>query len=245
MLLQSPHAGWIELQWVQLLILPERLISALTGNMHTIERLDHDKIKANLHTKRIGSQIIVFNSTSSTNDIAWEYARNDNNDGLVIFAEHQTVGRGRGSNKWLSDFGDSLLFSIILNRIKINSEMLSLAAAVSIAGSIAENTAIKWPNDILLNGKKIAGILIESRNHKFVVGVGINCHQKQFPDEIKDTATSVDIQNGGICDRNIIAKRVLSDFEHWLQISEKNSQKVVDKMETSKHTDASEGLCNV
>ena len=71
--------------------------------------LDPDKIKANLKTKRIGGKILVFNSTSSTNDIAAEYARNKQNDGMVIFAEEQTAGRGRAGNKWLSGRADSIL----------------------------------------------------------------------------------------------------------------------------------------
>ena len=71
--------------------------------------LDPDKIKANLKTKRIGGKILVYDSTSSTNDVAAEYARNKQNDGLAIFAEEQIAGRGRAGNKWLSGRADSIL----------------------------------------------------------------------------------------------------------------------------------------
>jgi BirA family biotin operon repressor/biotin-[acetyl-CoA-carboxylase] ligase len=77
--------------------------------MPKTDLLDPDRIKANLKTKRIGRKILVYNSTSSTNDIAAEYARNKENDGLVIFAEEQTAGRGRAGAKWHSSHADSIL----------------------------------------------------------------------------------------------------------------------------------------
>jgi len=130
--------------------------------------LDPDKIKANLKTKRIGGKILVYDSTSSTNDIAAEYARNRQNDGLVIFAEEQTAGRGRAGNQWLSGRADSILCSIVLTENKLSAELLSLTCAVAVAETIGTTgrslAKIKWPNDIMLNGKKVAGILLESRS---------------------------------------------------------------------------------
>ena len=129
------------------------------------EHLDPDKIRVN--TKRIGRKIIVFNHTSSTNDIAAEYAKNKENDGLAIFAEEQTAGRGRAGAKWLSGRSDSILCSILLTDCKYNPELLSLACPVAVAeavGKIAHSHAkIKWPNDIILNGKKVAGIIVGSK----------------------------------------------------------------------------------
>jgi len=91
--------------------------------------LDPDRIKANLKTKRIGRKILVYNRTSSTNDIAAEYAENKKNDGLVIFAEEQTAGRGRAGTKWASVRADSILCSIVLTNCKCKAELLSLACA--------------------------------------------------------------------------------------------------------------------
>ena len=132
--------------------------------------LDPDQIKANLKTKRIGRKILVYDSTSSTNDIAAEYARNKQNDGLVVFAEEQTAGRGRAGNKWLSGKGDSILCSIVLSTggsRTAPTELLSLTCAVAVAEAIGKpgrnQAKIKWPNDIMLNGKKVAGILLESK----------------------------------------------------------------------------------
>jgi len=195
--------------------------------MRGSDRLNQDIIKANLGTKRIGRKIIVFSSTSSTNDVAAEYAKNKINDGLVVLAEEQTKGRGRAGNKWITARADSIICSIGLSDCNLNPELLSLACAVAVAeaiGRCAKSRAkIKWPNDIILNGKKIAGILAESKSSKkriaCIIGIGINCHQsiESFPPELRQTATSIDIESGTICDRNSLTKRLLTSFDHWLE----------------------------
>jgi len=200
------------------------------------DHLDPDKIKVN--TKRIGRKILVYNRTSSTNDIAAEYAKNKKNDGLAIFAEEQTAGRGRAGAKWHSSREDSILCSILLTACKCNPELLSLACPVAVAeavGKIADSQAkIKWPNDIILNGKKVAGIMVESKivndHTAYIVGIGINCHQKKnsFPRELQKTATSIDIESHSICDRISLAKRLLSSLDHWLKIAQDTSKKVID-----------------
>ncbi len=193
--------------------------------MKTFELLDKDRIKENLTSKKIGRRLVIFKSTASTNDIGWEYAKADNSDGLTIFAESQTAGRGRRNNKWLSDEGMGLLLSVVLKANKITAETLNLTIAVALTEAIAKNgcsAKIKWPNDIYINGKKAAGILIESKtSHKktdYVVGIGINCHQKidDFPDDIRHSATSIDIETAEICNRNKIAADVLNQIDLWL-----------------------------
>ncbi len=203
------------------------------------DSLDPDKIRANLKTRRIGRKLLVFNSTSSTNDIAAEYAKNKDNDGLVIFAEEQTAGRGRAGSKWQSGHGDSILCSIVLTGCKLNPELLSLTCAVAVAdglGKIGGSEAkIKWPNDITLNGKKVAGILLESRSNStsdtYVLGIGINCHQQKasFPVELQSTATSIDIESHSIADRVSLSKRLLTSVDHWLEVAAKKSEKVIEK----------------
>jgi len=200
------------------------------------DNLHIDRIKSNLKTKRVGGKILVYNSTSSTNDIATEYAKNKKNDGLAIFAEEQTTGRGRTGTKWISGRSDSILCSIVLTVNKLNPEMLSLTLAVATAEAIGKHgdseAKIKWPNDILLDGKKVAGILLESKsnnNHTaHILGIGINCHQskKDFPVELQSTATSIDIESHSIVDRISLTKRLLTSIEHWLEVAEKNSKKV-------------------
>jgi BirA family biotin operon repressor/biotin-[acetyl-CoA-carboxylase] ligase len=208
--------------------------------------LDVDKIKANLKTNRIGRKILVYDSTSSTNDVAAEYARNKQNDGLVVFAEEQTAGRGRAGNKWISGKAGSILCSIVLIENQIGAELLSLTIAVAVAETIGRQgrsqAKIKWPNDIMLNGKKVAGILLESKslpisqskieNRKskiYIVGIGINCRQKaeSVPDELQQIATSIDAESHSVSDRVLLAKRLLISLDHWLAVS--NSEKVIDR----------------
>ncbi len=197
--------------------------------------LDRDKIKTNLKTRWIGSSIIIYKSTSSTNDIAAEYAKKPDNCGTVILTEEQIAGRGRGNNKWISKKGDSILCSIVLSAEQINPEILCLSCAAATAEAISKSAKIKWPNDIILNGRKVAGILLETKKYKnhmaYIIGIGINCHQKQngFPKELRKTATSIDIEKGNFVDRNTLAKRLLSSIEHWLDIAKRNSSKVIEQ----------------
>ncbi len=205
--------------------------------MSQIDLLDPDKIKANLKTKRIGRKILVYNSTSSTNDVAAEYAKNRNNDGLVVFTEEQTAGRGRVGSKWHSNRADSILCSIVLINSKLNAELLSLTCAVATADAIGKpvnsEAKIKWPNDILLNGKKVAGILLESEidneGNNYIIGIGINCHQNSFPAELQPTATSIDMESHLVVDRVSLAKRLLTSIDHWLQVADKNIMDVTDR----------------
>ncbi len=200
--------------------------------------LDPDKIKANLKTSRIGRKILVYNSTTSTNDVAGQYANNKDNDGLAIFAEEQNAGRGRAGNKWHSSRSDSIICSILLAANKLKIELLSLTSAVAVAEAIGKPAKklarIKWPNDIILNDKKVAGILLESKtnNHSIcIIGVGINCHQnpESFLPELRPIATSIDIESGLTIDRISLAKRLLSSFDHWLETAEKDYEKVIDR----------------
>jgi BirA family biotin operon repressor/biotin-[acetyl-CoA-carboxylase] ligase len=201
--------------------------------------LDADKIGAQLKTKRIGRKILVYKSTSSTNDIAAEYAKNKENDGLVIFAEEQTAGRGRAGGQWHSGRSDSILCSIVLTEDRLNAELHSLACAVAVAEAIGKpaksQAKIKWPNDIMLGDKKVAGILLESkvnnRGSTCIIGVGINCHQKKtsFPDELQPIATSIDIESRSISDRISLSKRLLTSIDHWLEVAAQASEEATDE----------------
>src|SRR4030042_3187722 len=114
--------------------------------MRKDDLLDPDRIKAGLNTRYVGSKIIIYKSPSSTNDVAAEYAKNKNNDGLVTFAEEQTKGRGRASNKWITGKADSVLCSVILTKCGLKPEFLSLTCAVAVAEAVGNETKIKWPN---------------------------------------------------------------------------------------------------
>jgi BirA family biotin operon repressor/biotin-[acetyl-CoA-carboxylase] ligase len=201
--------------------------------MQANDRLDTDKIRDSLNTRRIGKKTIVFGTVTSTNDAAAEYASNVKNDGLVILAEEQTSGRGRGGNKWYGGKGQSVLCSIVLANENLNAELLSLTAAVAVAEAVSETARVKWPNDIILNGKKVAGILLESKQAEygkvFILGVGINCHQKDFPAEFASTATSIDIEMQTSSDRISLIKRLITSIEHRLEEATTNSEAILEK----------------
>lgn len=194
--------------------------------------LDPDKIQVNLDTRRIGRNILVYDSTSSTNDIAAEYAKNAANDGMVIFAEQQTAGRGRAGNQWHSSRADSILCSIVLTENRLPIELLSLVSAVAVAEAVGTPARIKWPNDIMLNGRKVAGILLESKpDGARIVGIGINCHQKRdsFAAELQPIATSLDLETNSVTDRTSLARRLLTSIDHWLDVASQTGEKVIEQ----------------
>ncbi len=198
--------------------------------MSKTDLLDVDVIEADIGTKLVGTKVLVYKSTASTNDIAWEYAANKANTGLAVFAESQSAGRGRHGNKWLSAPGQSVLLSILLKNFSCPAELITLAAAVATVQAISKVAAldravarIKWPNDIMLGGKKVAGILLESKTDSgetdYVIGIGINCRQpKEFFDETKlqMPATSIDMESGSVTDRNLLARELLICLDEWI-----------------------------
>jgi len=192
--------------------------------------LDPDTIQMNLGTRRIGCRVLVYDSTSSTNDVAAEYAKSAASDGLVIFAEQQTAGRGRTGNKWQSGRANSILCSFVLIENSIPVELLSLVCAVAVAEAIGKPARIKWPNDIMLNGKKVAGILLETKpSGASIIGVGINCHQTKdsFPAELQPTATSIDIETKAVIDRAALARRLLISMDQWLESAAQKGDEVI------------------
>jgi BirA family biotin operon repressor/biotin-[acetyl-CoA-carboxylase] ligase len=206
-----------------------------TARARIADRLDPDGITIGLRTKALGLRVKVFDATASTNSVAAEYARNPDNHGLAVLAEHQTAGRGRGGHRWLSARGDSLLVSIVLTRCGLAPELLSLTVAVAVAETIGPAARIKWPNDVLLSGRKVAGILVETTgfgSHRAaVVGIGINCHQGRpdFPPELRGSATSIDLETGTFVDRKGLARRLFAVLEAWLDEAAHDSTCVVER----------------
>ncbi|AQT68399.1 Bifunctional protein BirA [Anaerohalosphaera lusitana] len=204
-----------------------------------VDRLDVDRIEEAASGCVIGRRVVVYQSTRSTNDIAWEYAKGAESDGLVVFAEEQSGGRGRRGNKWLSSAGQSLLCSVIVSGVSAGAELLTLASAVATAEAIREyagvSARIKWPNDVMVGGKKICGILVESRaiagRKVFVVGIGINCHQGEDffgSEELRMPGTSVDLAMGEVCDRNELAGVLLRKLDVWVGKMQADEKAVID-----------------
>ena len=203
------------------------------------DRLNVDIIKNGIGKALVGQEVLVFHSTASTNDTAWRYSKDSNNDGITIFAEKQTAGRGRRGNKWFSPSGQSILCSILLLNLDLQVEILSLIAAVAVGEAISNigvmGVQLKWPNDIMIGGKKVAGILVESKPRKgkydCVIGIGINCHQNEnfFNDnKLQKPATSIDITLKKHINRNELAGLLLQSLDNWLSIAKKDSKRIIE-----------------
>jgi len=147
-----------------------------------------------------------YDEVGSTNDIALEMARSGAPEGTVILARSQTKGRGRRGRAWFARPGESILMSVILRPdIPVSRySQLAFPAAVAIAESLREQCglipALKWPNDVLVNERKIAGILVETAPGAAVVGIGLNVKQTEFPPELANTATSIVLEGGSYAD---------------------------------------------
>src|SRR5438270_3295429 len=170
--------------------------------VETLDCLAADELQAKLGRSIIGREIIVLEQSGSTNDAVLEMAR-DSKEGLVLFAEEQTAGRGQRGNRWESPARKGLWFSILLRpKIDINqSAQLTAWAAEAVSDSIQKEffleTSIKLPNDIQINGRKVAGVLVEmraqeKRPHLAIVGIGINANQsfQDFPEKLRHRPTS-------------------------------------------------------
>jgi BirA family biotin operon repressor/biotin-[acetyl-CoA-carboxylase] ligase len=187
------------------------------------DKLLSQEIIPNLKTKFIGKNYLYFEEIDSTNIQA---KRENYEDGTVIFAESQTAGKGRKNRKWISHKGLGLYFTIVLKPdIEVNylshfSLLFNYSVFKVLRNYVNGEIKIKWPNDIYLNGKKIAGFLIESsiENNsisKLIVGVGININQwiKDFEEDIKEVATSLKIEEGKTFSRKEIFLEILQQIE--------------------------------
>jgi len=186
------------------------------------DRLIADELQTPSARATIGRQIIVLEQTSSTNDAILQVPTANSNQGLVLFAEHQTAGRGQRGNRWESAAGKGLWFSILLRpKIQINdSGRLTIWAIETISDVIRTEfslePAIKLPNDVQLYGCKVAGVLVEMRAqekapHLAVVGIGINVNQsmEDFPPELQNRAISLAMALHRPVDRRQFAVAVL------------------------------------
>ncbi|MEQ2128828.1 biotin--[acetyl-CoA-carboxylase] ligase [Caldanaerobacter subterraneus] len=185
--------------------------------------LIYEEIAPYLNTKFIGRNYIHKESLSSTNDMAKELAYKVP-DGTVIVAEEQTKGRGRMGRSWFSEKSSCILTSVIL-KPQIRPEKtvaLTQVAALTVVKAIEEvcsvKTKIKWPNDIILNSKKVCGILTEMSSeidvvNYIVIGIGINVNCTEFPDDLKEKATSLQLELEKPVDRKKLLASLLNNLE--------------------------------
>jgi BirA family biotin operon repressor/biotin-[acetyl-CoA-carboxylase] ligase len=203
----SPHQGY------RLLSVPDVLCA-------------DDLLALTAGNKVVGRDIRVFEETNSTNDIVEKLARDGVKEGVVVFAESQTKGRGRLGRKWLSPPRRGLWFSVLL-RPDLRPQaatQLTVAAATALVRAIREQTGltpeIKWPNDILIKGRKVAGVLTELaaeldhvKHLTLGIGVDVNLAASEFPPELRKLATSLKIECGRHLSRIDLAAAILRELD--------------------------------
>lgn len=195
-----------------------------------IGKQDTDYIKSSeilkdLNTKYVGKNLYVFKEVSSTNTLAKFLSMNDVENGTVIISEKQTQAKGRSGKQWESPLG-GVWMSIILNPNVDHSKLplITLATGVAVAKTLesigVENPEIKWPNDIMINGKKVCGILTEAvakfnTIENVIIGVGIdaNLDVEQFPEELREGTTTLKKELGRDGNENLLIKTFLEEFE--------------------------------
>ncbi len=184
------------------------------------------EIAAGLNPRRIGTKITCFNETDSTNNVAFKLAEAGACEGTVVIADAQTRGKGRLGREWASPDGVNLYCSIILRPsiTPVAASQLTFLSVVAVARSIERSTSlkpmIKWPNDILINGKKIAGLLnemsAETEKVNFVVlgiGVNVNMRADQFPSDLRHPASSLFIEGGVPVNRTAFARILFHELD--------------------------------
>lgn len=185
------------------------------------------EIGDDLNTKTFGKKgIFYFKETTSTNIIAEQYAKEGVPEGALVIAEKQTHGKGRRGRSWFSPAGEGVYMSIILRPPISPNEApkLTLIASVATAETLlcltSSRITIKWPNDVLINEKKVAGILTEisaeiDKIHHVIVGIGVNVNtpEESFPSDIKDRATSIFVETGEHISRVKVVQTFLERFE--------------------------------
>ena len=189
------------------------------------DRLDRDQLAAALHGQHIGNQIVVLDETTSTNDVVAQLAPS-HSEGLVVFAERQTAGRGQYGRRWDSAAHRGLWLSVLLRPgidVAESSKLTDLLAQ-TIAATLTEfaglSAAIKPPNDVYVAGRKLAGVLVEMRvepggSYCAVAGMGVNVNHRidDFPDELRETAGSIAMSLGHTADRRAFAVALLRQLD--------------------------------
>ncbi|MFO8015431.1 MAG: biotin--[acetyl-CoA-carboxylase] ligase [Phycisphaerae bacterium] len=191
------------------------------------DALIEDELTCDLETARPGRTVRCVGETTSTNDLAWQAVEQEGAeaDGLAVFAEYQTAGRGRRGSRWLAPRHTSILCSVVLIGLPgekgraVLTRAASLAAAEAVEAETGLDVGLRWPNDLVIDDRKVGGVLVEARPERAgegaaVVGVGMNATQRleAFPADIRDGVTSLAVI-GVRADRTLIARRLLERLD--------------------------------
>jgi len=204
-----------------------RLARPVRLNAHLIER--------SLSTSRVGRNVICFQEVESTNDVAFDCAMQDGSDGLAILAESQRRGRGRLGRRWISSPGDNVLASVLLADPdeRLPHEALTIAAGLAVAEAVEGSCGLgelecrlKWPNDVLLDDRKVAGVLVEikqrlgrdagaSTGRAVVVGIGVNVNSAPPEGQVDRPAACLADHLGHPVERIGLVRAMLERLDDW------------------------------
>jgi len=192
-----------------------------------------------LDTDYIGRNFIYSDEVESTNNVLLT-SKDFNQNGTVLLAEYQSKGRGRKNREWISNSGQNLTFSILLKgeikdqKINLINLSTALAVAQAIENLFQLDVELKWPNDVLVHKKKIAGILLESSSKgnkisRVTVGIGINVNQPNFPGKFDIVPTSIRKEFHSIVSREKLLSEVLNNFEKLIDQLERSQKKILNQ----------------
>lgn len=189
------------------------------------------EIETGLHTQWAGRRIVDLKTVDSTNRYAKALAKEGAAHGTLVLADEQTAGRGRRGRGWISPAGENIYMSLILRpdvppaQVAKLSLLTALATANAIERASGLDARIKWPNDIVIVGRKVCGMLLEmdatpEKVESVVAGVGINVHQTRFDSEIARSASSLDVLAGRRISRAAVVRGFLQEFERAAALSD-------------------------
>jgi BirA family transcriptional regulator, biotin operon repressor / biotin---[acetyl-CoA-carboxylase] ligase len=216
-------------QWVRRLRELGVYVKGRPGTGYFLEKvpdiLTPDMLRQRLKGSLFGKHIYHFFKIDSTNRVALELGHAGEPEGAVVLAEEQTAGRGRAGRTWKSDRAAGIYVTLLLRPrlAPVQAPLLTMMAGLSVHAAIQAQTGLtpdlKWPNDLLLRGKKVGGILTEMHAEpqqvRFViVGIGLNVNQEKFSGELEATATSLRIETGKYQSRLELLVRLLREFEN-------------------------------
>ncbi len=190
------------------------------------DTLSRHELESRLSEGVMGRTVVFFDETDSTNIAARQLDYHQDIHGTLVVAERQTAGKGRRGRGWESPEGQGIWMSLVLKPdiLPAKASMLTLVMALAVAEGIEKVTGIqaqiKWPNDIVAQGKKLCGILTEMSTemeyiHSVVIGAGINVNIKEFPKEISATASSLYLLTGKTWQRAVLIQEIMRAFEKW------------------------------
>ena len=188
------------------------------------DTIAEEEVASRLQTERMGRQIRYFSRIDSTNQYAKRIAEEGAPDGTLIIADEQTAGKGRSGRTWVTPPAEAIAFTLLLrpklspDRISMVTLVMGLAVTNAVNSLYDVSAGIKWPNDVVIKGRKLCGILTEMsaevrQVNYIVIGVGINANLTSFPEEIREIATSLKLELGRDINRAELIARVMTEFE--------------------------------